>query len=188
MPRFPTPSPHMDVVTGSVFAALAGRLAHAKGETYPLHIGDTWRSPPNDCRMDALPDALVHRYVPIGGIPALLRLIQARVQTALEYPIDIADLCVTSGATGGLHIALAALLKPGDEVIIPAPFWPLIAGIVRVLGGVPVLVPFFQADGSCDVHAIRTAITARTVALYINTPNNPTGRIAPLPLTRMCEG
>ena len=74
-----------------------------------------------------------------------------------------------------------AILAPGDEVLLLAPHWPLITGIVRSFGGVPVDVPFFGAADSPEtaVEAVRERLTERTVALYLNTPSNPTGRLIP---------
>ena len=77
--------------------------------------------------------------------------------------------------------ALAAILEPGDEVLVLAPFWPLIRGIVQAFGGKPVEVPFFdRVDSASDaVEAVREHIGERTVALYVSTPSNPTGHVLP---------
>src|SRR5690606_4808546 len=77
----------------------------------------------------------------------------------------------------------ATLLSPGDEVLLLAPYWPLIEGIVRAVGGLPVPVPFFGEVASADeaVAAVRRHVGQRTVALYVNTPSNPTGRVLPEP-------
>jgi N-succinyldiaminopimelate aminotransferase len=74
-----------------------------------------------------------------------------------------------------------AILDPGDEVLILAPYWPLIAGIVRSFHAVPVAVPFLGEVATPEQAVARVAEYAgeRTVALYLNTPNNPTGRVIP---------
>jgi N-succinyldiaminopimelate aminotransferase len=84
------------------------------------------------------------------------------------------------GATGGFTVVCATLLDPGDEVVILAPFWPLIRGIVRSRGAVPVELPFYTrlgAPGFDAEAALEAAIGPRTVAVYVNSPNNPTGRV-----------
>jgi N-succinyldiaminopimelate aminotransferase len=87
---------------------------------------------------------------------------------------------VMSGATAGLSIVCQVLLEPGDEVLLPSPFWPLSRGIIATKGAVPIQIPFYTRldEPGFDAEAIlENAVTDRTVALYINTPNNPTGRV-----------
>jgi aspartate/methionine/tyrosine aminotransferase len=88
---------------------------------------------------------------------------------------------VATGATGALGAVAGAILAPGDEVLQLAPHWPLITGIIRSFNGVPVDVPFFGAADSPEtaVEAVRALKTDRTVALYLNTPSNPTGQLIP---------
>jgi N-succinyldiaminopimelate aminotransferase len=73
------------------------------------------------------------------------------------------------------------LAAPGEEVLILAPFWPLIRGIVQSFRGVPVEVPFFDRVDSPEtaVEAVRAHLTPKTVALYVSSPSNPTGRVMP---------
>jgi N-succinyldiaminopimelate aminotransferase len=91
------------------------------------------------------------------------------------------NVLVATGATGALGAVAGAILAPGDEVLQLAPHWPLITGIVRSFDGVPVDVPFFGVADSPEtaVEAVRERRTARTVALYLNTPSNPTGQVIP---------
>jgi len=83
-----------------------------------------------------------------------------------------------SGATAGRSVVVTALWDPGDEVLLPSPFWPLIRGIIARRGAVPVQIPFFDRvdNPGFDVESeLESRITERTSALYINTPHNPTG-------------
>ncbi len=86
---------------------------------------------------------------------------------------------MTNGAAGALHIAFYTLLDPGDEVIINLPPWFLYEGYIAACGGVTVKVRVKADDFDLDVEAIRAAITPRTRAVVVNSPNNPTGRIYP---------
>jgi N-succinyldiaminopimelate aminotransferase len=75
---------------------------------------------------------------------------------------------------------MGGLVSPGEEVLLLAPYWPLISGIVTAFHGVPVPVPFLGCEGpEALVAAVRERLTERSVALYLNTPNNPSGRVLP---------
>ena len=88
---------------------------------------------------------------------------------------------VTGGATGGLAAAVGMLAAPGEEILILAPFWPLIRGIVQTFRATPVEVPFYDRIDSADaaVDAVKARTNERSVALYVSTPSNPTGRVIP---------
>jgi aspartate/methionine/tyrosine aminotransferase len=183
MPRHPLYAPFVTSMSGSVYSALADRLARETGEVYPLHVGDTWMEPPEGCRMEDLRVAEhpgMHRYAPVEGLPTLVDTVVEYVSHRTGVPTERSGVLITTGATGGLGAIAGALLAPGEEVLLLAPYWPLIAGIVRSFHGVPVPVPFLGLGGAEElVEALRARLTPRTVALYLNTPNNPTGRVLP---------
>jgi N-succinyldiaminopimelate aminotransferase len=184
MPRHPRFSPSVDDISGAVYSALAHRLATHPGEVYPLHVGDTWMEPPEGCRMEDLKVADhpgMHRYAAPQGMPALLDALVERVQARTGVPTGRDNVLVATGATGALGAVAGAIVEPGDEVLLLAPHWPLITGIIQSFHGVPVDVPFFgEADSpETAVEAARARLTGRTVALYLNTPSNPTGRVIP---------
>ncbi|MBN1208077.1 MAG: pyridoxal phosphate-dependent aminotransferase [Myxococcaceae bacterium] len=183
MPRHPTYAPSVTAMSGSVYSALADQLSRKEGEVYPLHVGDTWMEPPEGCRMEDLRVAQhpgLHRYTPVEGLPALLDTLVEYVRARTGVATERANVLVTTGATGGLGAMVGALVAPGEEVLVLAPYWPLIAGIVRAFHGVPVPVPFLELASAEElVEAVRSRLTERTAALYLNTPNNPTGRVLP---------
>jgi len=118
------------------------------------------------------------RYTPAAGLPEL-RAEAARAVgawTGLTY--SPAEVVVTSGAKPALSQAFLALVDPGDEVLIPAPFWTSYPEIVRIAEGEPVSVPCDDAHLP-DLAALEAARTERTVALLLNTPCNPTGAVYP---------
>jgi N-succinyldiaminopimelate aminotransferase len=169
---------------GSVFSALAHRLANYQGEVYPFHVGDTWMEPAAGCRMEDLTVAEypgLHRYEQPQGRRSLVAALAARVERRTGVVTRPEEILVTAGATGGLGAVVGALLEPGEEVLVLAPYWPLIEGIVRSARGLPVPVPFYgEVDSSEDaLAALRERLTGRTTALYLSTPNNPSGRIIP---------
>lgn len=185
MARFPAVSTATQRLTGSVFSRLAHRIAAIHGERYPLHVGDTWLEPPPGARMQDLTEAEhpgLHTYPPPTGLPALI----ARV--AEQHGVSEDQVLITTGATGAWHAAATTLLDPGDEVLVPAPYWPLFPGIVKAARATPVAVPFFDESGflpggdrpaplspSEAVARVAAHVTDHTAVLYINSPSNPTG-------------
>ncbi len=184
MPRHPGLSPSISAMKGAVYSSVASRAAAQDGESYPFHVGDTWLDPPAGCRMADLRVAdhpRLYRYAPVRGVPELVEALARRVSTRTGLPTEPEEVLVTAGATGALAALVGALAAPGDEVLILAPYWPLIEGTTCSFHAVPVAVPFFG-----EVHDARSATewvaayrTERTVALYVNTPNNPTGQAIP---------
>jgi len=185
MPRFPEISRAASSTRGAVYSTAAARIAAYSGEIYPLHIGDTWLEPAIGCRMEDLRSADLpglHRYAPVAGHPRLVQAIAKRTQARGGAPTTADNILVSAGATGALAAAAAAIVAPGDEVLLLAPYWPLIAGIVRQSHGVPIPVPVFAGevdDAAGLVAACDARTTERTVAVYFNTPNNPTGQLLP---------
>jgi N-succinyldiaminopimelate aminotransferase len=161
-------------------------MAEARNQTGPihcLHVGDTYLEPPVGARAE---DQTVgeherlHNYSPVQGEPALLRAIQADLHGRTGVDVEAHNLQVTLGATGAFSVVSQALLEPGDEVILLSPFWPLIRGIINARGGIPVEVPTFtQVHEPCfDLEAaLQAAVSDKTVAIYMNVPNNPTGQL-----------
>lgn len=184
MPGHPDFASIVAGVKGSVYSKLAHRLATHEGEIYPLHVGDTWRAPPPGCHMADFTEAThpgMHRYTPPQGHAGLVDAIVEWTGQSQGLAIERDEVLVTAGATGGLGAVVGAIVDPGDEVIILAPFWPLIAGIVRTFRGTAVPVPFFDVatDVESALAAVEAALTDRTVAIYWNTPSNPTGQLIP---------
>lgn len=184
MPRPLQLSPAATSIKGSVYSSVLHRLAAYQGEVYPLHVGDTFLEPAAGCRMEDLTVAAhpgMHRYAPPQGLPALVDAVVDRLRARTGAPLERPNVFVAGGGTSGLASVVGAIVSPGDEVLILAPHWPLIEGHVRMAGGAPVDVPFFGVADSAGAAAaaVEAALTSRTVALYVNTPSNPTGRVIP---------
>jgi N-succinyldiaminopimelate aminotransferase len=183
MPRHPAYAPSISALSDSVYSSFAERLSRQAGEVYPLHVGDTWMEPPEGCRMEDFRVAEypgLHRYAPVQGRPGLLDAIVERVRARTGVPTERSEVLVTTGATGALGAIMGGLVSPGEEVLLLAPYWPLVSGIVTAFHGVPVPVPFLGCESpEALVAAVRERLTERGVALYLNTPNNPSGRVLP---------
>jgi aspartate/methionine/tyrosine aminotransferase len=155
-----------------IFARLMGRAQASGLPLVPLHLGDSHLPPPEVAAPDPRAPE-VHRYGALGGDDALLAAVRAKLTA--RNGIRGGELQITAGATHAIFCALAALCDPGDEVILPAPFWPLVRGIARVAGLAPVEVPL----GARPLpEALAPHIGPRTKLLYLATPNNPDGRVA----------
>jgi aspartate/methionine/tyrosine aminotransferase len=126
----------------------------------------------------------MHRYAPPQGMPALLDAIVEQVRARSGVATERENVLVATGATGALGAVAGAIVEPGDEVLLLAPHWPLINGIVRSFHGIPVDVPFFGvADSPAGaVAAVAERAGPRTIALYLNTPSNPTGQVIARPV------
>jgi aspartate/methionine/tyrosine aminotransferase len=181
MPKHPAISDAARALRESIFSRLAGRLAQHGADGVPLHLGDTFLSPPPALTLEQERVSL-YRYGAPAGEAGLLEALarKLRAHNGLDW-VEPANLQVTVGATHALQAAARAVLDPGDEVIVPTPHWPLIRGIVTNAGGVNVEVPLTQRlyeDPSLDVAAIfEPHVTARTAAIYVTTPNNPDGKV-----------
>src|SRR5688572_32979093 len=116
MPRHPRVARSVAEIKGSVYSALAHRLESFGGETYPLHVGDTWMEPPEGCRMEDLRVAEypgMHRYTAPQGLPTLLAAIATRVEDRSGMATTPDDVLVAAGGTGALGAAVGALITPG---------------------------------------------------------------------------
>lgn len=171
-------------MTGSVYSSLVHRLRTFEGEIYPFHIGDTWMEPAVGTRMEDLTVVDypgMHRYAPVQGRRDLLEVIAARTLESTRTAAEPGDILVTAGATGALGAIVGAITEPGDEVLLLAPYWPLISGIVRSSRATAVDAPLIGSADSPEtaLEVVKSHLTDRTVAVYWNSPNNPTGKVIP---------
>ena len=120
------------------------------------------------------------RYGPNGGLTSLRELLVDKIQKVNGFKAAFDQVVVTPGAMNGLYSIYAALLNPGDEVLLPTPGFPNMDETVRLLGGQPVFYELERTDGYLpDPDRIASLVTPRTKALFLNTPNNPTGAVLP---------
>jgi aspartate/methionine/tyrosine aminotransferase len=119
-----------------------------------------------------------HRYTPTPGLPELREAIAAKTVRDSGYAVSSAQVLVTNGGKQALYNAFAAVLDPGDEVLLPAPYWTTYPESIRLAGGVPVEVPTDEAGGFlATVEQLEAARTPRTKLLVFVSPSNPTGAV-----------
>ena len=116
-------------------------------------------------------------YPPGNGYPYLLEAISKFEEEAHGLRYSPEEIILTIGATESLFIALSTILNPGDEVIIPTPAFSLYESITKLCRGVPVNLPTEGNRFQIDSQALQAAVTTRTKAIVLTSPNNPTGCI-----------
>jgi aspartate aminotransferase len=121
-----------------------------------------------------------HRYTPAGGLPELKTAIAEKTQRDSGYAVGPAQVLVTNGGKQALYEAFATLLDPGDEVLLPAPYWTTYPESIKLAGGLPVEVPTDESTGYLtSVAALEAARTPATKVLVFVSPSNPTGAVYP---------
>ena len=169
-----SPSPTMAVDARAKALRAAGEpvIAFAAGEpdfATPAHVVEAARR--------AAADPAMHRYTPAAGLPDLREAIADR---ARRDGLDVAasQVVVTNGGKHALYNTFMALVDPGDEVLVPAPYWVSYPEQIRLAGGVPIAVPTRPEDGyRVTVEQLEAARTARTRVLVHVSPSNPTGAV-----------
>lgn len=118
------------------------------------------------------------RYTPASGNESLRKIICNRIKEDHGLIYDASEIVVSSGAKHNLFIALTVLTNPGDEIIIPAPFWVTYYESVKMAGGKPVIIKAEERAGfKITAAQLEAAITDNTKALLLNNPSNPTGMV-----------
>lgn len=127
----------------------------------------------------ALRDGETRYATPSKGIRPLLEAISMKMERDSKARVDpMTDIIVTPGGKLALFLALKAMLDPGDEALIPAPYWVSYPSITTMVGGVPVPIPLSSEDNyRLRLEHLRRFVTPKTKAIIINSPGNPTGHI-----------
>jgi aspartate aminotransferase len=157
------------------FTALIRQLRQEGREIIDLAVGEPQFDTPAaviDATQKAL-DAQKTRYSPANGISELRGLLAAQFS---GYDID--NILITNGSKQALYMIFQMVCDPADEVIIPTPFWVSFIEQVKLAGGKP--VPVATKDHQLNCEAIEAAVTPRTKAILINSPNNPSGAVYPM--------
>mgnify|MGYP000992052339 CR=1 FL=1 len=163
--------------------ALTGKVAELRKQgidVIAFNLGEPdFGTPQNICdAAKAAIDAQKTKYTVVSGIMDLKEAICAKFLKDNNVVYKPNEICVGTGAKQPLVNAVLALCEEGDEVIIPTPCWVSYIEMVKLSGATPVLVQNREEDGfALNVEGIKKAITPKTKAIMINTPNNPTGAV-----------
>jgi len=169
------------LISPSATLAMAAEARRLRGEgvdVFDFALGEPdFQTPENiqEAAFRAVRSGQTH-YTPPAGIPELKGALADHYTRTVGLPTAPGQVVVSNGAKQSLHNALMAVTGPGDEVIIPAPYWVSYADLVTLAGASPVIIPTTEADGfKLSPDAFRAAVTPRTKLLMINSPSNPTG-------------
>jgi aspartate aminotransferase len=154
---------------------------HGAGNVFDFSLGNPNLEPVAQVKAAIAEAAAVHApgihgYMPNAGLPAVREAVARKIREDEGVDIDETGIVMTTGAGGALNVILKTILNPGDEVLIPKPFFVEYLFYADNHGGKAVLVPTLP-DFSLDLSAIEAAVTVKTAAVLINSPNNPTGRV-----------
>ncbi len=170
--------------SATIAAAAKARELKQKGVTvFEFTLGEPdFTTPAHIC--DAAKEAMdaghTH-YTPASGIPDLKKAICAAYQRDYGLDYEPTQVVVSNGAKHSIHNVLTSLCGPGDEVIIPTPYWVSYSALVELTGATPVLVPTTQESGFClQPEQFAAAVTDKTRLLMLNNPCNPTGAAYPV--------
>jgi aspartate aminotransferase len=173
----------LDPIKPSITLAVTAKAARLKAEGVdvvsfgagepdfdtPAHIKDAAR--------DAL-DKGVGKYTDVAGTLALRKAIAAEMARVHKAAIDPANVLVSVGAKHSLYNLFMALIDPGDEVLVPSPYWVSYPDMVMLAGGKPIALPTQAADDfAVTAEQVAAACTPRTRAIVLNNPSNPTGAV-----------
>ncbi len=164
-------------------AAIRLRRERPAESVADLSLGNPVNQPP-EAFFESLADEIEfrqerrHNYMTNCGYPAVREAVAEHLQARTGLPYETEDICMTVGAAGALNVLFKTLLDPGDEVVILSPYFVEYRFYVENFQSHVVVVPC-RPDFLPDVQRIADACTARTKAVLINSPNNPTGRVYP---------
>lgn len=166
--------------TTLAIAARAKALAAAGVEVYDFSIGEPDFETPVHIR-EAAKRALDEgktRYAPAAGVPRLRELVAEKLRRENGLPYTAEQVIISTGGKQAILNVMLAVLGPGDEVLIPAPYWVSYPEIAKLARAVPVILPTEAAHGyKITPDQLRAAITPRTKMLILNSPSNPTGMV-----------
>jgi aspartate/methionine/tyrosine aminotransferase len=119
-----------------------------------------------------------HKYTPAGGLPELREAVAVKTKRDSGYDVAAGQVLITNGGKHAIFSAFTTLLDPGDEVLLPAPYWTTYPEPIRLAGGVPVVLPTDEANGfRVTIDQLEAAVTPATKALVFVSPSNPTGAV-----------
>jgi aspartate aminotransferase len=125
-------------------------------------------------------NARYHKYTPAAGLPDLREAVAAKTKRDSGYDVAASQVLITNGGKHAVFNTFLSLLDPGDEVLLPAPYWTTYPEPIRLTGGVPVVLPTDEAAGfRVTVDQLDAALTERTKVLLFVSPSNPTGAVYP---------
>ena len=162
-------------------AGIALKQQYGEDRVFDLSLGNPVVEPPPEFheelrRLMERPTKGMHRYMPNAGYPETREAVASTLRDETGIPFAAGHIIMTCGAAAALNVVLKAILDPGGEVVVFAPYFVEYGYYIDNQGGVPVVVPSTR-DFQPDLEALERSITGRTRAVIINSPNNPSGAV-----------
>ncbi|MFQ6066701.1 MAG: pyridoxal phosphate-dependent aminotransferase, partial [bacterium] len=176
-------SNRLDEVSDSATLAISAKSKQMKREgrsIIDLSVGEPDFDTPwtiKEAAFKAIKDGFT-KYTPTAGIPELIQAIGDKFRRDNQLDYEPSQIIVSAGAKQALYNAILAICNPGDEVIIPQPFWVSYPEQVRLAGATPILVSTYPEDGfRIGKNEVKKEITSKTKLFILNSPCNPTGAV-----------
>ena len=162
---------------------IALKAQYGEDSVFDLSLGNPIMEPPPEFheelrRIAQNPTPGMHRYMPNAGYAETRQAVADTLSGETGLSFGVGDIVMTCGAAGAANVVLRTILNPGDEVIILSPFFGEYVYYIQNHNGTPVIVAT-NAEFGLDLEAVETAITPRTRAIILNSPNNPSGVVYP---------
>lgn len=184
MPKFPDMSPVTNNLQGAVFEKYRDLIQARGSELIRLHIGDTYLAPAYNLPIAPtlareFPD--LYRYCDTFGVPAFREALIEKLGQDNNLKVNIENILVTCGATNALSSAVHTLLDANDAIIMLTPCWPIMQGILKSAGVEITEAPLYYdlyGDGPSELGPyLEKFLQDNTAAIYLNSPNNPSGKV-----------
>jgi aspartate/methionine/tyrosine aminotransferase len=185
MPKFPQLADRLSELPNSVFEKYRSTFKKLGKKLIAFHLGDTYLQPPYELPLDknfTSTFRYYNRYCNTFGIAPMLKVLAEKLREDNGFQwITTQNILMTHGAVNALNASIMAITNPGDEVLVLTPAWPFFMGIVRMAHCKVVEVPFYvqlyENDSFSIEEYLEPYISDKTVAIYINSPNNPSGKV-----------
>jgi aspartate/methionine/tyrosine aminotransferase len=184
MPRFPYFAQRIHRIQPSVFEKFRSKMKEKRAFLIHMHIGDTYLPPDYPLPIDQeflKSKPYFNRYCNTFGIESFRRALVKKVNEDNGFKVDTENILATSGATDALSASVLSLLNPGEEILVLTPCWPFFLGMVELADARVVQVPFYVRlyhEPELDIITyLENHLTSTSAALYLNTPNNPSGKV-----------
>lgn len=184
MPKFPNFTARISEIEGAAFEKFRDKMLQKGKDLIRLHIGDTYLHPYYPLPIlksfiNRYPD--FNRYCDTFGLKELRSELKEKLTHDNDLNISVDNILITNGASNALSASVMTLVEEGEDVLLLTPCWPLFQGMVKTARARLIEIPFYNLlyqNPDLDIDSyLSEYITENTVAIYLNTPNNPSGKV-----------
>jgi N-succinyldiaminopimelate aminotransferase len=184
LPKFPSFSDKLTDIPGATWEKYRDKMITYGKDLVRLHIGDCYKNPAYPLPLQEhfiKMNPKFNRYCDTFGIPELREILALKLREDNGLRVNSENIIVSVGATGGLSAAVHSILNEGEDILVLTPFWPILRGTIASsqvnLIEVPFYTELYQQPDLDIVARLKSYLTKKTAAIYLNTPNNPSGKV-----------